>query len=120
MPPKPQVKPEDDDATNLLPDHIREQLPALYETEGQEDATVIVKFFCPWGSWSWYAVEGSPDDKEVEGDQADFRFFGLVDGHYKELGYFVLSELQGIRGPGGLTIERDLYFKQQPLSTFRK
>ena len=119
MSPQP-VKPEDDDATDLLPDWIKEQLPSLYETEGQPDPNVIVKFFVPWGSWTWYVTEGSPEDLETEGDQKDFRFFGLVDGHEKELGYFVLSELQGIRGPGGLTIERDLYFRQQPLSTFRK
>jgi hypothetical protein len=49
-------------------------------------------------------------DKEV-----DFRFFGLVDGHEKELGYFLLSELEEVRGPMGLPIERDLYFKPKTL-----
>ena len=35
-------------------------------------------------------------------------FFGLVEGHVKELGYFSLSELQRVKGPMGLPIERDL------------
>jgi hypothetical protein len=109
-----QVNPEDDDAYELLPEHIREQLPALYETEGQPDPLVIVKYFTPWTSWTWYATEGSRD----EGDD-EFKFFGLVDGHEKELGYFLLSELESVRGPGGLKIERDLYFKQEPVSKFK-
>jgi hypothetical protein len=97
---------------HLLPDEVKQQLPALYETENQDDPKVVVKYFCPWSNWTWYATEGSEED-------GDFRFFGLVDGHDKELGYFVLSELMSVRGPGGLTIERDLYFKQEPLSKFR-
>ena len=42
----------------------------------------------------------------------------------EECGYFMLSELERVRGPGGLMIERDLSFKQGPLTeviaTFRK
>ena len=64
---------------------------------------IVVKFFCPWNQWTWFATEG-----EREG--ADWRFFGMVHGHEKELGYFLLSELAAVRGPGGLRIERDMYF----------
>jgi hypothetical protein len=39
----------------------------------------------------------------------------LVDGHCRELGYFVLSELEEVRGPMGLPIERDLYWKPKTL-----
>jgi hypothetical protein len=41
-------------------------------------------------------------------------FFGYVIGFEKEWGYFALSELEAIRGAGGLTIERDLYFTPGP------
>jgi len=44
-----------------------------------------------------------------------FKFFGLVEGHEKELGYVLLSELEEVRGPMGLPIERDLYFKPKTL-----
>ena len=47
--------------------------------------------------------------------EVDFKFFGLVEGHEKELGYFVLSELEEVRGPMGLPIERDLHFKPKTL-----
>ncbi|MCL6481523.1 MAG: DUF2958 domain-containing protein [Firmicutes bacterium] len=33
-----------------------------------------------------------------------------------ELGYFSLDELESIRGPLGLKVERDLYWKPVPLS----
>jgi len=41
--------------------------------------------------------------------------FGLVDGHEKELGYFSLSEIQSVRGPLGLPVERDLHWKPAKL-----
>ena len=42
-------------------------------------------------------------------------FFGLVEGHDKELGYFSLSELEGVTGPMGLPIERDLHWQPKTL-----
>jgi hypothetical protein len=98
---------------HLLPQEVKDNLPKLYSTERLEDPEVKIKFFCPWSNWTWYATEGQEDE------DGDFRFFGLTDGHEKELGYFVLSELMSVRGPGGLTIERDLHFKPQPLSNFK-
>jgi hypothetical protein len=47
-------------------------------------------------------------------------FFGYVEGDYRELGYFSLSELEKIRGPLGLKVERDLYWKPKPLSEVKK
>jgi hypothetical protein len=70
------------------------------------------KFFVPWGAGTWYVTEGQEEDGDV-------MFFGLVDLHEKELGYFVLSELMSVRGPAGLTIERDLHFGEHTLSEFR-
>jgi hypothetical protein len=37
-----------------------------------------------------------------------------------EIGYFSLSELEKIRGPLGLKVERDLYWKPKPLSEVKK
>ena len=93
----------------LLTKEILKKLPPLYSQENNPDPLVIVKFFDPTGSWSWYAYEGSP-----EGD--DFIFFGLVKGFEDELGNFSLNELTKFRGKFGLGIERDMYFKPIPLS----
>ena len=92
----------------LLTKEIRKKLPPLYAQDDKGGKAVVhVKFFMPTSSWTWYATEGEPvtDDS---GTEIDFRFFGLVDGHFKELGYFMLSELQSVKGPLGLGVERDM------------
>ena len=67
----------------LLTEEIRKQLPPLYGQDGKGgDAIAYVKFFTPDSSWTWYATEFSPDEGT---------FFGLVDGQFKELGYFMLA-----------------------------
>lgn len=90
----------------LLTKAIKLGIPALYSTEETPTAEkrIAVKFFTPDSQWTWYVTEGNP-----EGD-GDYRFFGLVDGMEKEWGYFLLSELESIRGPLGLAIERDRHF----------
>jgi hypothetical protein len=77
----------------------------LYSTDGQKGPRkVVVKFFSPDSSWTWYVLEG----KQVG---EDWEFFGLVEGHEKELGYFTLSDLKTIRGSLRLPIERDRHFR---------
>ena len=94
----------------LLTEEIRRQLPPLYSTEGDPDPVAQVKFFTPDSFWTWYAIEF--DGKDT--------FFGLNVGHFAELGYFSLAELQSVRGPLGLSVERDLYFEPTPLSDLYK
>jgi hypothetical protein len=76
----------------------------LYATEKINVKPIIVKFFNPTGSGSWYVCEG---EKQEDGD---WLFFGFVDLLEKEWGYFTLSELQSVKGRFGLGIERDMYF----------
>lgn len=90
----------------LLTKEIRKKLPPLYsQKEKGQKAIAHVKFFTPDSSWTWYATEFDGEDT----------FFGLVDGHVMELGYFSMAELQTVRGPMGLPIERDLYWSPKPL-----
>jgi len=99
----------------ILTEEIRRTLPPLNSQDGKGGKTIaVVKYFTPSSSWSWYATEGEPVLND-SGEEVDFRFFGLVDGHCKELGYFVLSELEEVQGPMGLPIERDLYWQPKPL-----
>lgn len=95
----------------LMTKEILAKIPALYSQENNPDPMVVVKFFCPWGNWTWYATEYDPQDRI---------FFGYVVGFEGELGNFSLDELEGIRGPAGLRIERDLYFKPCKLSEVMK
>ena len=90
----------------LLTQEIRKKLPPLYSQDGKGGKTVaLVKFFTPDSNFTFYATEF--DGKDT--------FFGLVEGHEKELGYFSLSELEKVRGPLGLPVERDLWWKPRTL-----
>ncbi len=84
----------------LLTKEIREAFKKTGSQEGAiGEATCVVKFFDPTGSWTWYATEFDGEDT----------FFGLVDGFELEWGTFSLSEMQAVKGRFGLGIERDRY-----------
>ena len=78
----------------LMTKALLKKLPPL-ETESRY---AHVKYFTPWGNWTWYGVSYDPKEK---------MFFGLFE---TEWGYFSLTELESIRGIGGLKVERDLYW----------
>ena|SRR5258708_5086208 len=104
-----------DDAHDLMPAWLAAEIPSLYSQEHTTDPTVRAKFFTPDSAWTWYVLEYSA----VAPDGAERLAFGLVEGHEQELGYFSLDELESVRGPLGLRIERDLWFTPCPLSTVR-
>lgn len=97
----------------LLTEILKKQIPALYSTENipPEEVVAVAKFFNPMGAGTWYVIEG----EELDGD---FIFFGLVELHEQEFGYFSLSELESIALPLGLKIERDIHFTQEKISKF--
>jgi hypothetical protein len=90
----------------LLTQEIRKKLPDIGSQADNLNPTIIVKFFCPWNHWTWYAYEF--DGKDL--------FFGYVKGDFDEIGSFSLSELESVKGPMRLTIERDIHFRPKPLS----
>lgn len=90
---------ERDAEMKLLTKAIEAKLPKLMEQDGYgDDAICFVKFFLPNSGWSWYVTEYDPETQT---------FFGYVDGQFPELGYFTLQQLQAVRCPLGLRIERD-------------
>jgi hypothetical protein len=90
----------------LLTQEIRKKLPPLYSQEDKGGKAVVhLKLFTPDSNWTWLITEFDGEDT----------FFGLVEGHEKELGYFSLKELESVRGALGLPIERDLYFQSKTL-----
>ena len=93
----------------LLTDELRARLPALYAQEAETEPIVYAKFFLPGTGWTWYVTEGSQQE-------GDYLFFGFVVGLESEFGYFLLSELENVRTPPGLTVERDLAFREGKLT----
>lgn len=69
-------------------------------------AKVIAKYFNPMGAATWFITEA---DKKENGDFEMYGFCNLGDSDMAEFGYVMLSELQNIKLPFGMTIERDLY-----------
>ena len=94
----------------LMTRELELKLPGLYSQEEVEDPVAVAKWFCPWNGWTWWATEYRSSERLC---------FGLVRGFEVELGYFSLDELAEVRGPGGLRIECDLYWKPVSLSVIR-
>lgn len=70
------------------------------------DAKVVVKYFNPIGVGTWLIIEGN---KLENGDYELFGYCHLGDDENAEFGYVLLSDLEQIKLPFGLNIERDLY-----------
>jgi hypothetical protein len=67
------------------------------------DAKVLVKYFNPCGAGTWLITEG---EKQEDGS---WLLFGYCHIFEWEWGYVSLSELESVRLPFGLSIERELY-----------
>ena len=78
--------------------------------EEVKDHLVITKFFNPTGAGTWYATEYNPESKIF------FGYVSIFNDWNDEWGYFSLTELESLKGPFGLGIERDLYFTSKPFS----
>ena len=65
----------------------------------------VLKLFTPWAGATWLISECDPEEET--------RLFGLCDlgQGFPELGYVDLGELQALRGPAGLKVERDRFFE---------
>ena len=103
----------------LVPPFIRNALianasarrDALANGVREPDPVPVVRFFNPLGAGTWLATEIDADDI----------LFGLADLGFgcPELGSFSLSELEAVRLPFGLGIERDIAFIGRfPLSVY--
>jgi hypothetical protein len=106
-------KPKEEVTMKLILDEQREQLLANGRANAErigkdgntEDFKPVVKLFCPWGAATWLLTELDPEDTDIA--------FGLCDLGMgcPELGSVRLSEIESVRGPGGLRIERDRHFR---------
>src|ERR1700680_1273123 len=93
----------------LLPGELSKTLPPLYSQESCPTPIVHVKLFTPDSSFTWYVTEGA------EQEDGDGPLCGLVSGFEEGWGYSPLREIASARGPLGLPVERDLWFKPGPI-----
>ena len=120
----------------LMTKSIGAEFKKVGRQEGKDDPVAVARFFNPCGAGTWYAtelyyvikkdrpgeepeiieVEASKLDESCKGEIVDMIFFGHVELLESEWGYFSLSELESVRLPFGLTIERDLHWTPRPIS----
>lgn len=76
----------------------------LYSQDGKgTESDVVVKYFNPCGNGTWLITEG---EKQDDGDWIFYGYCHLFDW---EWGYVTLSELESVRLPYGLRLEREIY-----------
>ena len=83
-----------------------ENYPLGSQEELMEDAEVVVKYFNPCGAGTWLITEA---EKQENGDWLMFGYCHIFEW---EWGYVMLSDLESIRLPFGLSIEREIYGKE--------
>ncbi len=94
----------------LMTKELEKRFAQVGSQENVKDPLIISKFFNPSGAGTWYATEYNPETRTF------FGYASIFGDWNDEWGYFSLGELEGYRGRLGLGIERDLYFKEQPVS----
>lgn len=97
----------------LITQEIRRNTPPLYTHENTpaEDVPIAAKFFTPWSSWTWYMTEA-----DFAQDLAFGYAINAAAPDCAELGYFSLAELRDLKGPFGLTVERDRHYGKHTLA----
>ena len=98
----------------LLTKELEQRFQSVGKQEDVEDPIVVARYFNPTGGQTWYATEYDPTDRVF------FGYVSLFNDYNNEWGSFSLDELESIRLPLGLGIERDLYCGEMTLSEAKK
>lgn len=98
----------------LITQELIRRFQEVGSQEDKKDPLIIAKFFNPTGAGTWYATEYEPIKKIF------FGYVSIFGDHCDEWGYFSLDELENLKLPFGLSIERDLYFGEKHFSEIKK
>lgn len=90
-------------------ENIFEKYPIGSQDGLRGNAKVIAKFFNPVGAGTWLITEA---EKLENGDYDMYGYCHLGDDEMAEFGYIRLSELQELKLPFGMTVERDMYMSK--------
>jgi len=98
----------------LVTKELEKRFEEVGRQEDVKDPVVIAKFFSPMGSQVWFATEYDKESKMF------FGYVSLFNDHNNEWGSFSLEELESIKLPMGMKIERDMYCKEKTLDEWKK
>lgn len=93
----------------LITKKLEKRFTEVGSQQNVKDPIVIAKFFNPAGAGTWLATEYNPIDKIF------FGYVSIFGDHCDEWGSFSLAELEDYKGKFGVGIERDRFFKEQPI-----
>lgn len=122
-------------AQKLLTKEIIDRMPGPRAQENVADPIAYAKFFSCRNGWTWYATEAWQvvvdaatgefiEERDLRAPRKpgekieDIIFFGKVIGIETELGNFSLKEFEQLNAKSRVLayIERDIYWKPEPLS----
>lgn len=95
----------------LLTKELEREFAKVGDQSDTRNPMIVAKFFNPCGGETWFACVYVPERRVF------FGYVSLFGDYCDEWGYFSLDELQSVRGPLGLGIERDLYFTPERADT---
>lgn len=92
---------------SLIPDHLKALMLSNGKRRAQNedfDPFPIVKLFAPWAAMTWLLSDLDPSDADIA--------FGVIDlgNGFPDLGTVRISDIEAMRGPLGLAVERDVAF----------
>lgn len=90
----------------LMTEEVKKRFEKQGNTEDMkaEEIKIIAKFFNPCGQGTWYCFEYDPKDKIF------VAYVNLMGKEFAETGSVSLEEIESVKGPLGLGIERDKFF----------
>lgn len=66
------------------------KLPSIDDADANDNPQIVARFTN--GEWNWYVIGGD----KLEND--DYYLFGVVEGIYREMGMFTLSQIESVNG----------------------
>lgn len=96
----------------LMTKALERRFAKIGRQEDVKDPAVVAKFFNPAGAGTWLATEWDPKERLF------FGYVSIFGDDCDEWGYFSLAELESVKLPTGLNIERDLHIGEKPVSHF--
>lgn len=87
----------------MITKELEKALPSL-SSSTNDDSPILVHYFNPAGRGDWFGMTYNPKTREF------FGYVSIFHDYNDELGYFSLDELESIKLPLGMHIERDIYW----------
>ena len=91
----------------LMTKEIKEKAQKQFDEGSDMEQMVVAKYFDAMGDWKWFLMNMKKDEDYC---------WGIVKGFEVEMGSFSMKELEELKLPFGMGIERDICFEPMKAS----